>query len=91
MSGSSTSASRPAPQATLQSAWVRGKVADIFGHTLSRVPVADAEPAYGELCEHVRAGEITIPTATYPLDEVAEAWRRQASGSPGAKIVVSLA
>ena len=79
------------PQATLQSAWLRGKVADLLGLTLSRVPLADAEPAYGELCEHVRAGRITIPTATYPLDEVAEAWRRQASGSPGAKLVVSLA
>jgi hypothetical protein len=79
------------PAATLLSAWVRGKVADVLGHTLSRVPLAVAETGYRELCGHVGTGRIEVATEGYPLDEVAAAWRRQASGSPGAKLVVALA
>jgi hypothetical protein len=39
----------------------------------------------GYLCD----GNIAAGTETYPLAGIAEAWRRQASGSPGAKILVS--
>ena len=39
---------------------------------------------------HARAGS-RFDTETFPLDRVGEAWARQASGSPGAKIVVSVA
>ena len=79
------------PAATLLSAWVRGKIADVLGHTLSRVPPAAAEAGYRELCEHLRAGRIRVATERFPLAEIATAWRRQASGSPGAKLVVSVA
>lgn len=78
------------PSATLLSAWVRGKVATILGHSLFSLPVDVAEAGYRELCAHVRDGRIAVDTETYPLDEVAEAWKRQASGSPGAKILVSV-
>jgi NADPH:quinone reductase-like Zn-dependent oxidoreductase len=76
------------PAATLQSAWVRGKVADIFGHSLFSLPAAAAETGYRELCEHARDGRITFAIERYPLAEVDAAWERQASGSPGAKIVL---
>jgi NADPH:quinone reductase-like Zn-dependent oxidoreductase len=78
------------PSSTLQSAWVRGKVATILGHSLFSVSEADAGAGYRELCEHARDGEITFDTETYPLDAIGEAWERQASGSPGAKILVEL-
>jgi NADPH:quinone reductase-like Zn-dependent oxidoreductase len=78
------------PAATLLSAWVRGKSASILGHSLFAVPAERAAAGYAELCEHARAGRIEFEVERYPLDEVAAAWRRQASGSPGAKIVVEL-
>jgi NADPH2:quinone reductase len=55
------------------------------------VPPAAAEAGYRELCGHLRAGRIRVATERYPLAEIGTAWRRQASGSPGAKLVVSVA
>ncbi|HUK45905.1 MAG TPA: zinc-binding dehydrogenase [Gaiellaceae bacterium] len=78
------------PTATLQSGWVRGKVATVIGHSLFDVPEEVAAPAFRQLCEHARDGRIAVETESYPLDAIAEAWTRQASGSPGAKLVVRL-
>jgi hypothetical protein len=69
---------------------VRGKVADVFGHSLFSVPDEVARNGYRELCGQVRDGKISFELETFPLDEIAAAWDRQASGSPGAKIVVEL-
>jgi NADPH:quinone reductase-like Zn-dependent oxidoreductase len=78
------------PTATLQSAWVRGKVMNIHGLFLFGTPQDVIARGYRELCEHVRDGRIRFEVATYPLDAIAEAWARQASGTPGAKIVVTM-
>jgi NADPH:quinone reductase-like Zn-dependent oxidoreductase len=77
------------PEATLQSAWVRGKVANILGHSLFSIPADVLADGYRELCVHARDGRIVFETEAYPLDRVAEAWERQASGSPGAKVVIT--
>jgi hypothetical protein len=45
---------------------------------------------YCELCERARESRIQFETATYELSRVGEAWARQASGSPGTKIVIDL-
>ena len=74
--------------ASLQSGWVRGKVANVFGHSLFATPQEVLARGYRELCEHARDGRIRFEVATYPLDAIAEAWARQASGTPGAKLVV---
>jgi NADPH:quinone reductase-like Zn-dependent oxidoreductase len=76
--------------ATLQSGWVRGKLANILGHSLFAVPADVLAAGYRELCEHARDGRIRVETETYELDRIGEAWARQASGSPRAKIVVDL-
>jgi NADPH2:quinone reductase len=76
--------------ATLQSAWVRGKVANVHGHSLFATPHETIATAYRQLCEHVRDGRIGFDTETFALDDVADAWQRQASGSPGKKIVLTL-
>jgi NADPH2:quinone reductase len=78
------------PSATLQSAWVRGRIMNILGHSLFALPADVLANGYRELCEHVRDGRIRLGVETFALDDVAEAWQRQASGSPGSKIVVSL-
>jgi NADPH2:quinone reductase len=79
------------PTATLQSGWIRGRMMNILGFTLfatRRDVIADG---YRQLCEHVRDGRIELRVQSFALDDVADAWKQQASGSPGAKIVVSLA
>jgi NADPH2:quinone reductase len=78
------------PTATLQSGWVRGKAANILGHALHLAPHDVFTAGYRELAEHARDGRIHYEVETYELDRVAEAWERQSSGSPGAKIVISL-
>ena len=45
--------------------------------------------ATGSSASTPATGEIAIEIETYPLEAIGEAWQRQASGSPGAKIVVS--
>ena len=78
------------PEVALQSGSVRGKNVNILGFTLFATPPDVAESGYRELCGHVRDGRIALDTERYPLEAVGEAWARQASGSPGAKIVVTL-
>jgi NADPH2:quinone reductase len=79
------------PTATLQSAWVRGKIATVLGHSLGPVPPDVLATGYRELCGHARDGRIGFAVETYRLDRIADAWARQSSGSPGAKIVVTVA
>jgi NADPH2:quinone reductase len=78
------------PTATLQSSWVRGKVVEIRGHSLFSTPRDVIATGYRELCEHARDGRIHFEVETFGLDDIAAAWERQASGSPGAKIVVTV-
>jgi len=78
------------PTATLQSGWVRGRMMNILGFSLFATPTDVIAEGYRQLAEHVRDGRIEFRVQTFALDDVAEAWARQASGSPGSKIVVSL-
>jgi NADPH2:quinone reductase len=78
------------PEARIQSGWVRGRMMNILGLSLFSTPADAMAKGYRELCEHVVAGRIELPTQTYGLADVAEAWERQASGSPGKKIVVTV-
>jgi NADPH2:quinone reductase len=76
--------------ATLQSAWVRGKVANIHGHSLFAMPDETIATGFRQLCEHVRDGRIRLAVETCAHHQVAHPWQRQAGGSPGAKIVVAI-
>ena len=90
-SGSSSSASPPARR--------RGSSPPGFGarrRGCSAMRSARRHPRYAaagyrELCGHAREGRVRFDVETYELDRIAEAWERQASGSPGVKIVVELA
>ena len=77
------------PTATLPSAAVRGKMIDLHGHSLFAIPHDVVARGFRELCVHVAAGRIDTAVESYPLDRVAEAWERQATGSPRAKIVLA--
>ena len=76
--------------ATLRSDWVRGNDASIVGFGVYSTPEEIGREGYRVLCEHVREGRIVHEVESYPLEAIAEAWKRQVSGSPSAKIVVDL-
>ena len=75
------------PTAELVSAAVRFKNLSILGHTNFSVPPDELADHYRRLVTHVTAGEITFDVERVPLDDVADAWRRQADG-PRTKLVV---
>jgi NADPH2:quinone reductase len=77
------------PEATLESSVVRGKQLELLGYSNFALPAEVARAGYLELLGHVASGRIRIDIETYPLDRIAEAWQRQATG-PGAKLVVRL-
>jgi NADPH2:quinone reductase len=76
--------------ATVPSASVRGKVANLLGFSIGSVPLDQLAVGYRELCEHARDGRISFELETYELGRIGEAWERQSSGSPGGKIVIDL-
>lgn len=78
------------PSASVQSGWVRGRMMNILGFSLFVAPAEVVAQGYRELCEHARDGRVRFDVESFPLEDVAKAWERQASGSPGAKIVVSV-
>ena len=78
------------PTATLQSSWVRGKAAEILGFSVFSTPHDVIAAGYHELCEHAREGRIHFAVEPFELDDIAAAWERQASGTPGAKIVIAI-
>jgi NADPH2:quinone reductase len=71
----------------LASAAVRFKSLSILGHTNFACPRGELAEHYRRLVEHAVAGEIRLDVERVPLDEVADAWRRQAEGA-GTKLVV---
>ena len=78
------------PDATLTSGVVRGKSLDLHGLSTGQTPREELRREYAELVEHVVRGEIELDVERIPFEDVAEAWRRQASGSPKQKLVVEL-
>jgi NADPH:quinone reductase len=74
-------------EAPLASAAVRGKMGEIYGYTVYAVPKDVLREHYLRLVGHAAAGEIVFDIDSYPLERVAEAWERQASGA-NAKLVV---
>jgi NADPH:quinone reductase len=73
--------------AELASAAVRFKSLSILGHTNYAVPADELADHYRRLVALAAAGDIMLEVERVRLDDVAEAWRRQAEGA-GAKLVV---
>jgi NADPH:quinone reductase-like Zn-dependent oxidoreductase len=69
------------PEAPLISGTVRGKELEILGFSnFGRTP-DELRELYLSLLAHAQAGRIRVPVETFSLDEVNEAWRRQAAGA----------
>jgi NADPH2:quinone reductase len=74
-------------ESTLRSGAVRGKALRILGYQNFGVSREELSEHYVRLGEHVARGEIVVDIETVPLEEIAEAWRRQAE-SPHVKLVI---
>jgi NADPH2:quinone reductase len=75
------------PEATLTSGSIRLKQLSILGHSNFVMSREELGTAYVEIVEHVAAGRIAIDYETFPLEDIAPAWRAQGTG---AKAVVRL-
>ncbi len=76
-----------APEATITSATVRGKMLAILGYSNFEVPWETRAQAFRTLAEHAAAGRLKVDYEIFPLEKTAEAWQRQAA-SPHKKLVV---
>jgi NADPH:quinone reductase-like Zn-dependent oxidoreductase len=68
--------------------WLRAAQLTLIGFSATRAEPADVIASYQHVAALAAAGSLTLPTATYSLDEAPQAWEAQAS-SPGKKIVVT--
>jgi NADPH:quinone reductase-like Zn-dependent oxidoreductase len=67
--------------------WLRAGLLTLIGFSAGGAQPADVIASYRHVAALAAAGSLTLPTATYSLDEAARAWEAQVS-SPGRKIVV---
>jgi NADPH:quinone reductase-like Zn-dependent oxidoreductase len=72
---------------TLSSPSVRGKPIDLLGYTNYNVPEEQKAAAYERMGRHAAAGDIQVEIERLRLDDVPDAWQRQAS-SPHRKLVI---
>jgi NADPH2:quinone reductase len=75
-------------EAALRSGDVRGKMLSILGLRLAGAPQEARADAYRRLLEHASAGELSIEVETMPLEQVAEAWERQAAYPRGKLVLI---
>ena len=69
------------PTATFPSGTVRGKQLSILGYSNFAVARDELGRQYRALLERALAGDITVDLDELPLEDVADAWRRQAGGA----------
>jgi NADPH2:quinone reductase len=74
-------------QATFDAGVVRGKALQILGHANAMTPPEVKYTAFRAMCDHAAAGELKVEYEEVPLDDVADAWERQAS-SPHVKLIL---
>jgi NADPH2:quinone reductase len=75
------------PTVELPAMAVRSPTLNLLGFVVFRVPLEVRRDAYRRLTEHAARGEIEVDVERVSLDDVEDAWRRQAGG-PDAKLVV---
>jgi NADPH:quinone reductase-like Zn-dependent oxidoreductase len=75
--------------AEFSSAVLRSRSAEILGYTNNALTPQQRHAAVTAVAEHAAAGRLTVAHELVPLAEVADAWRRQASGDPGVRLVLT--
>jgi NADPH:quinone reductase-like Zn-dependent oxidoreductase len=75
--------------AEFSSAGLRSRTAAILGYTNAALTSDERRDAMTAVVEHAAAGRLAVAHELVPLAEVAEAWRRQAGGEAGVRLVLA--
>ncbi|TFV80797.1 zinc-binding alcohol dehydrogenase family protein [Blastococcus sp. CT_GayMR20] len=75
--------------AEFSSAVLRSRTADVLGYTNAALTPADRRAALAAVVEHAAAGRLAVAHEVLPLSDVEGAWRRQAEGSAGVRLVLT--
>jgi NADPH:quinone reductase-like Zn-dependent oxidoreductase len=77
-----------ATEAMLPAPLVRSRAADIRGHAVFHAPYAVRAAAYEQLTQAAASGSLHVDAEPVRLADVEQAWRRQAAGTGGVKLVI---
>ncbi|TKJ18428.1 zinc-binding dehydrogenase, partial [Blastococcus sp. CCUG 61487] len=75
--------------AEFSSAALRSRSAAVLGYTNNALTPAQRREALTAVAGHAAAGRLAVAHETVPLADVGEAWRRQATGDPGVRLVLT--
>jgi NADPH:quinone reductase-like Zn-dependent oxidoreductase len=75
--------------AEFSSAVLRGRSAEILGYTNNALSPGQRSEALTAVAEHAAYGRISVAHEALPLREVADAWRRQATGYADVRLVLT--
>ena len=75
--------------AVFSSAVLRSRSASLLGHTNALLTAEQRRTALDAVFAHAAAGRLAVAHEVLPLAEVTTAWRRQATGSPGGRLVLT--
>jgi NADPH:quinone reductase-like Zn-dependent oxidoreductase len=75
--------------AEFSSAVLRGRSAEILGYTNNALSPGQRSEALTAVAEHAAHGRISVAHEALPLREVADAWRRQTTGSADVRLVLT--
>jgi NADPH:quinone reductase-like Zn-dependent oxidoreductase len=73
----------------LDSSTLRGKSLSLLGYTNNALTREQRAGAVATVAAHVARGELTVAHEVVPLDDAADAWRRQAAGRTSGRIVLT--
>jgi NADPH:quinone reductase-like Zn-dependent oxidoreductase len=75
--------------AEFSSAVLRGRSASVLGYTNNALGPEQRREALTAVAEHAAAGRLEVAHEVVALADVAEAWRRQAAGEAGVRLVLT--
>ena len=75
--------------ATFSSAVLRSRSASVLGYTNNHLTPAQRREAITAVAGHAAAGRLAVAHEVLPLARVDEAWRRQASGRAGVRLIMT--
>ncbi|MEV0715977.1 zinc-binding alcohol dehydrogenase family protein [Asanoa sp. NPDC050611] len=82
--------SAAAETAPLDSATLRSRSLRVLGYTNNELTPAEKARTVSEIAAHAAAGRLTVAYEEVPLEEAADAWRRQATGTVPGRIVLTI-
>lgn len=75
--------------AEFSSAVLRARSVSVLGYTNNALTPAQRREALTTVAGHAAAGRLAVDHEAVPLADVAAAWRRQATGDPGVRLVLT--